>query len=743
MTHIMDDIQKSIRQKDDQMSWLDKSCLQLVVKRKDKPETLTFQMRSPGVRQDWVVELRLARLALDPNNAPGWDILEQTKSFTGRLPLYVRHLSSYKSDSGNTEISTGASYTLLVPTPTRTLRPVTYVWANATDGVSSYLRIYSVQINQQIALKDLGTTVLSSCCARSILYVPGTSGGVAQTNPDNPLRADLVWVATDDKRILLYAAADPEKSFEVGRISLDVDPTCLVYHCGKVWVGLVNGHVSVFRRDQTVNWDLVNPYTVTLDACPVTCLLPVSGALYAASGRKIFMLDAWSNAVVRSFTANDDTSNGNTSPSVAGSIAGSLANLSFASPAGSVAYMAICGVGLWISLANSSTVSLYHTESFIHMQDINIANNVSRVLAERQVSSGKRSIYVTALAAAKGLLWVGTNVGIALTIPLPRLEGVPIISGKANISYHAHFGPVRMFLPLQQKVHTSEPVMARKHVSVPSQVPALPETEPTNAVQTKPFYKKQLSESGISSGPPTPTSLNKQFSSPVLRSRSVTGRDVVASRKSSKTLPRGFTLGPGSESSGDSVFGLYQDLMNVDNYECDSTNNLESSSKDIHNSDPEMDTIEHRIGTLDRRVAFKSNRPRSLDLSSWSVESKASSQTTSSSDGSQKTSPSISRTASCASDSNTSESSWISSRTSSSTMTKTRTLTQEPCSNNTGVTTKETKTKHETVQRTVTTLMGGRGYIQWRGTHLDKNKTSHLSQINNSDAYLVIWDHKL
>ena len=32
---------------------------------------------------------------------------------------------------------------------------------------------------------------------------------------------------------------------------------------------------------------------------------------------------------------------------------------------------------------------------------------------------------------------MGTNVGIALTIPLPRLEGVPIISGKANISYHA------------------------------------------------------------------------------------------------------------------------------------------------------------------------------------------------------------------------------------------------------------------------------------------------------------------
>ena len=38
-------------------------------------------------------------------------------------------------------------------------------------------------------------------------------------------------------------------------------------------------------------------------------------------------------------------------------------------------------------------------------------------------------------------------------------------------------------------------------------------------------------------------------------------------RKNSKTLPRGFTIGPGSETSGESVFGLYGDLMNVEEYE--------------------------------------------------------------------------------------------------------------------------------------------------------------------------------
>ena len=53
-----------------------------LVRRMDKRVTLMLQMRSPAVKQDWVVELRLARLALDPNNSPGWDILEQAKLFS-------------------------------------------------------------------------------------------------------------------------------------------------------------------------------------------------------------------------------------------------------------------------------------------------------------------------------------------------------------------------------------------------------------------------------------------------------------------------------------------------------------------------------------------------------------------------------------------------------------------------------------------------------------------------------------
>ena len=165
--------------------------------------------------------------------------------------------------------------------------------------------------------------------------------------------------------------------------------------------------------------NLFSPAIITIGTEPVCCLLPTSGALYTASGQKILMLDAWANTVIRSFMANGEQNGGvgeqgpsSISGTAEGSIMSSLKNQA-ASAASSmvnmssmVSHMAVCGIGLWVALNHSSTVSLYHTESFIHMQDINIASNVSRALG----GSSKRSIYVTALSAAKGLLWVCNHI---------------------------------------------------------------------------------------------------------------------------------------------------------------------------------------------------------------------------------------------------------------------------------------------------------------------------------------------
>ena len=638
-----------------------------------------------------------------------------------------------------TEITCGTSYTLSVPTPTRSLRPVTYVWVNASLGRSSHLRIFSAQMTQQIALKELGTVVLSSCCVKAVMFVPGLTNGVVSSAPgDSGLtRGDLVWVATDDQRILFYSAADPERGTELGRMVMPADIVTMLHTGGQVWVAMTNGSVAIIRRGLAGAWDTALSHSiVSVSGSPVTVLLPVtgsSGSVYMCTGRRVMMLDN-SGMTVRSFTVNTETSD-------------------------NIGYMAVAGIGLWVSMANSSVISLYHTETFIHMRDIDIAANVNRVLTARD--GGRRSVQVTALSAAKGLLWVGTSVGIALTIPLPRLEGVPIVSGKANISYHAHFGPVRMFLTLNTAVSTSsvtpgEPAPAPPVSRRPSHNLAdhtTIEEEPGEGLAngereqggSKTSLRKQVSDGHLLNGTgPGPSSLSKQYSSPMLGTRRPreAARDtaVTASRRTSKTLPRGFSLSQAMAEGADSVYGLYGDLLNVRDYECDSTD-LGRACQENHRSDPELDTIPYRVSTLDRRVTMKSQRPRSLDLSSWSVESRASSHTTSSSDtSSDLTSPSLSRNASFMSNRSTFSSVPCSQEPVSQTASVRRRVSCKKPGASGGV----IHSKQEAGgQKTVTTLMGGRGYIQWRSAQVERHKTGHLAQINNSDAYLVIWDHKL
>lgn len=159
-----------------------------------------------------------------------------------------------------------------------------------------------------------------------------------------------------------------------------------------------------------------------------------------------------------------------------------------------------------------------------------------------------------------------------------------------------------------------------------------------------------------------------------------------------------------------------------------------------------------RVSTLDRRVRMKTSRPRSLDMSSWSVESRSSSgQTTSSSEaGSERPSPAVSRNASFQSGSSTSV---VSSPPPGPTQTNQNPPPQPSVSGPSSITTLTTTTTQVVrwkdhpnkmeAPKTVITLMGGRGYINWRRATVERQRTSALAQINNCDAFLVIWEMKL
>lgn len=104
---ILATIQSSIQKKDEEMAWVDSCCLQLIARTKNgKEETFTFQTEDPSVKKEWITELRLAQLSLDPNNSPAWEIPEREhRPPSTKLPLFVKAQCVHKSHH-QTEVNT-------------------------------------------------------------------------------------------------------------------------------------------------------------------------------------------------------------------------------------------------------------------------------------------------------------------------------------------------------------------------------------------------------------------------------------------------------------------------------------------------------------------------------------------------------------------------------------------------------------------------------------------------------------
>ncbi|XP_049824110.1 rho guanine nucleotide exchange factor 10 isoform X3 [Aethina tumida] len=726
---ILQQIQTSIQLKDEEMAWVDSCCLQLMVKNKGKEETYTFQTDNPSIKKEWITELRLAQLALDPSNSPAWEVPEQEQRPSTKMPLFVRAQPVYSSQH-QTEVRCGCYYSITLPKPTkRRHRQQSYLWLCVSNGVSSHISVLAQHHQHTEILKDVTSFSLVETQVTAMEFVKGSSF----LGPN--LAADAVWMGTVSRKIVLYAADEPEKQEELGSATVSDIVMQIKYHCDNVYVALGNGTLYVYRKNPVDGaWMLQEPQIVNLGTDPISCLLPINQCMYAACGKKVWVINGATGEVQKNFTIQHEH-------------------------VGNVNLMAHSGIGLWISQKNSSTICLYHTETFKHLQDINIASIVMRVSSSAgsrdTINNNRTHVSVTALLACKGLLWVGTNVGRTLTIPLPRLEGVPIISGRVNISYHAHFGPITFLLALQPKNYNNNltKTLSRESKEDSKIEPDSLENSFTEKAESeRPKMEKQLSDASVQS---ISAKLKYQLTSSPIVLRRRRSKDSDISRLS-KTLPRGMGTGgsifstssTSSHSSGDTcnVYGLYGDLMYVKDYERDENILTDSMYESRRRSDPELAAIPSKVSTLDRRLKMKASRPRSLDLSNWSVDSRSSSLCTSS--GSEESMAvrhgmhgrSISR--------NNSNASRQLNGVSENNVTV---IEKEPQPAPTAVTASKTKTLSKSSafdngRRTVITLMGGRGYVNCRPPCCSADKTKTVTPVreaNSNDAHIVIWELKL
>ncbi|EDX18227.1 rho guanine nucleotide exchange factor 10 isoform X2 [Drosophila simulans] len=699
--NVLNLIQGSIQRKDEEMAWVDSCCLQLIGRHKSgKEETFTFQTQTPAVKKEWITELRLAQLALDPNNSPAWERggshpqpahhhphhhpLQHPHAGAGdprqtqeqlqlqeavqqkqsrKMPLFVKAMPVYKSQH-QTEVRCGCYYSIANDTKQsgnarRRHKQLNYLWMCSSDGTSSHITVLAQHPQQAGNLREAGAFDLFETQVSALEFVKGLDQLRSRDEPAS-LLGDLVWLGTDSRKILIYSARNPEQEEQLGSYSVPGAVQRILYHFDAVYVALSGATVLIFRRGNDGVWQLRDPQTIRLGDTDlvVPSLLPINMCIYASCGNRVYVMNALNGEIQRSFEVQHGATQ-------------------------QVNLMAHSGIGLWISLKNSTMLCLYHTETFKHLQDINIASSVLRHDGKKEQPLNNSSVYVTALMACKGLLWVGTNVGIAVTIPLPRLEGVPIISGGINMSCHAHFGPITFLLPLIPKVYPAyKPPTVGAAPLVPSmgddlQLPAIDadpkiqELDDGAVVLRRDLAKEEMSASnpGADSTASSPRSskLDKQNSldqSFTAKIRASLANSPAFHRKRfrddpnrmSKTLPRGLgaaaagsgaggasAAGSGTASGNTSqhgehgicdVYGLYGKLIFVkEDYDAEEGNQgnlMDMMYEGMRRSDPELAAIPGKVCTLDRRLRMKASRPRSLDLSNWSVDSKSSSLYTSS-----------------------------------------------------------------------------------------------------------------
>lgn len=65
------------------------------------------------------------------------------------------------------------------------------------------------------------------------------------------------------------------------------------------------------------------------------------------------------------------------------------------------------------------------------------------LLTPASFSTGQKHLCVTSLLICQGLLWVGTDQGVIVLLPVPRLEGIPKITGEAWGARQGRQGGVR------------------------------------------------------------------------------------------------------------------------------------------------------------------------------------------------------------------------------------------------------------------------------------------------------------
>ncbi|XP_051962088.1 rho guanine nucleotide exchange factor 10-like protein [Xyrauchen texanus] len=423
-------LQRLIRIKEDEIQCANKCRLRLMVPGKpDKSGhpvsfTVVFSTPSPISKISWVNRLHLAKIALREENLPGWVCVgddEKTKPpfwcplLACRVPVFTPKAHDLKLQAA---LYNPVQCALLGFSAASTSLPQGYLWvASGGDGSHGQVEIFSLNRPTPRSVKSfsLGSLVL---CLEYITEPSTDEEQKVQATDVPPKISNTICVGLQDGNILVYGSVDTAAQCLLTFCNPEGCPVlCLKHTDNFLFAGLSNGKVAVYNRKSGVTeglWDPDSCRHVVIGYAPILKLLRIDECVWASCANQVSVIEG-STLGTQRFEAHPD-------------------------PMISVTHMVRAGGGVWMAFSEGSSLRLFHTETLDHLQEINIST------PSAYLSPGQKTVCVTSLLICQGLLWVGTAQGVIVTLPVPRLEGIPKITGKGMTSLNAHNGPVEFLV---------------------------------------------------------------------------------------------------------------------------------------------------------------------------------------------------------------------------------------------------------------------------------------------------------
>uniref|UniRef100_A0A8C5L286 Rho guanine nucleotide exchange factor 10 n=1 Tax=Jaculus jaculus TaxID=51337 RepID=A0A8C5L286_JACJA len=412
-------LQRLILKKEEEIRAADRCRIQLQLPGKqDKSGRPTFfsavfNTFTPAIKESWVSSLQMAKLALEEENHLGWFCVDddgnQAKKemhplLVGHMPVMVARQPEFKIGSCSSQMG--------------------------------QIAIVSFQSSNPKVIECFNVESRILCMA----YIPAEeqqprepSGAIdAEAAVVRASHVPTICLGTEEGSISIYKSSQGSKKVRLQHFFTPDKSTVMSLACSPqgLYAGLVNGSVASYTKAPDGSWNSEPQQVIKLGVLPVRSLLLVDGSLWAASGGQVFVANLETHTIENQLEAHQDE----------GMV---------------ISHMAVAGVGIWIAFTSGSTLRLFHTETLKHLQDVNIAAPVHGMLP------GHQRLSVTSLLVCHGLLMVGTSLGVVVALPVPRLQGIPKVTGRGMVSYHAHNGPVR-FIVMATALQKSDKDRARE-----------------------------------------------------------------------------------------------------------------------------------------------------------------------------------------------------------------------------------------------------------------------------------------